>query len=255
MQIDRYAYRSNVNSWNAGFKVLLSIGTLCMVIAFDEVMVSLFVIMSLGAFTLGVGKTPVRVYLRFMSVPLAFMICSGIAIAAQFSSLPSGEWNISAHFFYLCLTKSGIKLAVQVSVKAIAGMSAVYMMAFSTPMHEIIGVMQKIRLPGLLIELMNLIYRYIFILFDVAAEMQTAARARLGYQSFRKSLRTFALIAGSLFVVSLRKANAYYDALLSRGYDGKIEFLTEKKRLKAWQAAGGAIYFTAVILIWRFCKR
>lgn len=254
MQIDYYAYRSNINNWNAGFKVLLAMGTLCLVIALDKTAVSLFVIMFFGILTLGVGKTPARIYLHFMTVPLAFMICSGIAIAVQFAGSPVGEWNISLHFFYLCLTRSSVALAAKVFLKGLAGMSALYMMAFSTPIHEIIDVMRKLHLPRLFIELMSLIYRYIFILFDVAEKMQTAAKARLGYQSFRQSFRTFAGVVGNLFLISLKKANAYYDALLSRGYDGKIEFLADEKQIRPWQIGGCVCYFTILIFLWYVCK-
>ena len=82
--------------------------------------------------------------------------------------------------------------------------------------------------------------------------MQTAAGARLGYRNLKQGFHTFAGIAGNLFLISLRKANAYYDAMVARGYDGKLEFLTEKYPVKIWQIAGGIAYFTAMagIFVW-----
>ena len=78
---------------------------------------------------------------------------------------------------------------------------------------------------------------------DVANEMQTAARARLGYCNLKQGFRTFAMVAGNLFLTALRKANTYYDAMVSRGYDGKLEFLTEEYPVKGWQAVGVTLYF------------
>ena len=118
------------------------------------------------------------------------------------------------------------------------------MMSLATPVSELVLVLQRLHLPRLLVELMNLIYRYIFILIDVSEQMQIAAKARLGYHSFRQSCKSFAQIAGNLFLVSLKKANAYYDALLSRGYDGKLEFLSEEN-----PPAGGQLVFTGFYLI------
>ena len=117
---------------------------------------------------------------------------------------------------------------------------------YDVPCHvsELVLVLQRLHLPRLLVELMNLIYRYIFILIDVSEQMQIAAKARLGYHSFRQSCKSFAQIAGNLFLVSLKKANAYYDALLSRGYDGKLEFLSEEN-----PPAGGQLVFTGFYLI------
>lgn len=249
MKIDYYAYHSGMKNWNAGIKVLLSVITLCLVIGLNRIPVSLFVVLSMGALTLLVGKIPGRIYFHYMTVPLVFMIVSGAAIALEFAKGPVGDWNLSVHFFYLCVTKEGIRTAVYVFFKAMAGMSALYMLAFSTPIHEIILILQKLHLPRLLGELMNLIYRYIFILFDVAHQLQTAAKARLGYQTFLQSCRTFAGIAGNLFLISLKKAGTYYDVMLARGYDGRLEFLTEEIPVKAWQVVCSIFYFSALVLI------
>ncbi len=247
MKIDYYAYRSGMKNWNAGIKILLSVVTLCLIIGLNRIPVSLFVIFSMGALTLLAGRIPGKVYFHYMTVPLVFMIVSGAAIALEFAGSPAGDWNISMHFFYLCVTKEGIRTAAEVFFKAMAGMSSLYMLAFSTPVHEIILILQKLHLPRLLAELMNLIYRYIFILFDVAHQLQTAAKARLGYQTFAMSCKTFAGIAGNLFLISLRKAGTYYDAMLARGYDGRVEFLTEEHPVRAWQPLCCICYFLLLV--------
>lgn len=246
MRIDYYAYRSGMRGWNAAFKVFIALGTLCLVVSLNQIPVSLFVVVVMGGLTLFVGKLPYKVYFHYMLVPLSFMIFSCAVIAVSFGREPVGEWNLSMHFFYLYLTKESLHLAAGVFLKAVAGMSALYMMSFSTPMNEIILVLQKAHLPRLFIELMNLIYRYLFILFDAAHQMQTAAKARLGYRSFMQSCRSFSAIGGNLFVISLKKANAYYDALLARGYDGRIVFLTEEKPVKAWQVVCSIFYFAGI---------
>lgn len=249
MKIDYYAYRSGIKNWNSQFKVLLAVITLCLVIALNKIPVSLFVILSMGVLTLMVGKTPFKVYFHLMTIPLTFMILSAVTIALQFGGQPVGKWYVSAHFFYVFVTKSSIMTAIGVFFKAMAGMSALYMMSLSTPVNEFIIVLQKLHLPKILAELMNLIYRYIFILFDVAGEMQIAAKARLGYQTFFQSCKSFAGIAGNLFLISLKKAGVYYDALLSRGYNGTLEFLTEENPVKIWQIAGSVVYFMILVLI------
>jgi cobalt/nickel transport system permease protein len=248
MQIDYYAYRSGMRDWNASLKVSTGFLTLCFVILLDCILTSLIVIFAMGMFTVLLGKIPPKVYFRYLLVPLSFLIISCTAIAVSFSGEPVGDWNLSLYFFYLCLTRESLYLAINVFMKAIAGMSSLFMMAFSTPMNEIILVLQKAHLPRLLTELMNLTYRYIFILFDVAYQMQTAAKARLGCRSFIQSCRSFAAIGGSLFIVSMKKANAYYNALLARGYHGKLEFLTEKKPVQVWQIVCTLFYFAGIVL-------
>ena len=244
MKIDYYAYRSGMRCWNAGLKMFLAVITLCLVIAFDKPAVSVYVIFTMGALTLMKGKIPWKAYIHFMTVPLAFMVFSGAAIAVEFGRAPLGDWNLPVHFFWICLYQENLVLAGRVFLKAMAGMSALYMMSLATPVSELVLVLQRLHIPRLLVELMNLIYRYIFILIDVSEQMQIAAKARLGCHSFRQSCKSFAQIAGNLFLVSLKKANAYYDALLSRGYDGKLEFLSEEN-----PPAGGQLVFTGLYLL------
>ena len=174
---------------------------------------------------------------------------SGAAIAVEFGRSPVGDWNLHIFFFYLCFYRSSLLLAGAVFLKAMAGISALYMLSLSTPVNQLVLVLQKLHLPSLLVELMNLIYRYIFILIDAADQMQTAAKARFGYVTFRQSCRSFALVAGNLFLVSLKKAGTYYDALLSRGYEGRLEFLTEETAPAPGQLVFTGVYLLTVIVL------
>lgn len=243
MKIDYYAYQSGMKHWNAGLKVFLALGTLCLTVGVDKLWVSLFVFLSMSGLTLFAGRLPGRVYFHFLLVPFTFAVFSTLVIAIQLSLLPVGEWQVRFGFFYLCSTRADVITAGEVLCKAMAGVSALYMMSLSTPVSEFVMVLGRLHLPRLLVELMNLIYRYIFILFDVAAQLQTAAKARLGNRNLFISCKTFAGVAGNLFILSLKKAGAYYDALLARGYNGRLEFLTDKSPIAKGQIAFIIIYF------------
>lgn len=249
MKIDYYAYQSKLKSINGGIKILFAVVTLCLVVGMSRLPVSLFVTVTMGILTVAAGRTPWKAYLQFMMIPLGFMVFGGIVIAVQLTGAPVGRWNVSLKFFYLCITEKSLQTALQVFFKAMAGMSTLYMMALSTPVSEILLVLEKLHLPGLLVELMHLIYRYIFILLETAKQMQTAAKARLGDCNFFRSCISFAGIAGNLFIISLKKAGIYYDALLARGYDGRLEFLQEERQVKGGHVAFCMAYWLCVFMI------
>ena len=144
MKIDYYAYRSGMRCWNAGLKMFLAVMTLCLVIAFDKPAVSIYVILTMGALTLMKGKIPWKAYIHFMTVPLAFMVFSGAAIAVEFGRAPLGDWNLPAHFFWICFYQENLILAGRVFLKAMAGMSALYMMSLATPVSELVLVPSEI---------------------------------------------------------------------------------------------------------------
>lgn len=249
MEIDYFAYNSGLKNYNADLKIIFALDVLIIVLFGDSIILSAFVFLTMSLITLFMGKIPFEVYLKFVSIPIAFMVLSCLAIVFNFSGKEAGIWNFKVVCFYVFVTEKSIMRGCGTFVKAAAGMSTVYMLALSTTINEIIIFMRKLHLPSIICELMNLIYRYVFILLDSAYKMQTAAKSRLGYEGFFKAYRSFAGIGGNLFIISLKKANEYYDAMLSRGYNGKIEFLNEEHKVKIIHVVMCALYVTVLIFI------
>jgi cobalt/nickel transport system permease protein len=250
MRIDYYAHQSGMFHWNSRYKVVLALVTLCLVIGCNQIPVSLYVIVTMGLLTLRIGKLPWRVYLRYLTLPLWFLVISCVMLAVNFSTQETGDWSLWLGWFSINATRESMELAVQVFFKAMAGVSSLYMMTFSTPMGCFIQVLQQCHMPQVLVELMHLIYRYIFILLDVAQEMQTAAKARLGYRSLSQGFRSFAMVAGNLFMVSFQKANHYYDAMVARGYQGQLAFLQEETMVTGRQLVAALLYLAVLVGIY-----
>ena len=214
--VDYYAYASHMRSWNAGFKVLFSIISLLICIACNNLFVS---------------------------------------IAIGFSMRPVGQYHV--HFlnlFYIYWSKASLLKAGGLVFKALGAVSALYMMTLTTPLSEIIAVLRKAHIPKLIIELMNMIYRYIFIMIDTHSRMKNSAESRLGYCDFKTSCYSFGQVASNLLVVSLKRGNNYYNALEARCYDGDLRFLEEEKPLKAGQIVMAVIFIVVLLLIWFFTR-
>ena len=174
-----------------------------------------------------------------------------MAVAISFSKTAVGDYNLPLGFFYLYMTKESLWETVELIAKALGAVSAMYMLTLSTPTSEIIAVLRGIHMPKLLVELMNMIYRYIFILMDTQCRMKNAAVSRLGYCDFKTSCLSFGQIASNLLVVSLKKGNAYYHALEARCYDGELRFLEEEKTVSVMQTAGALLSVSLLLCIWR----
>jgi cobalt/nickel transport system permease protein len=100
-------------------------------------------------------------------------------------------------------------------------------------MTDILEVLRQLHTPQLLLELMLLIYRYIFILLESASAISTAQAARLGHRNVRTALQSFSTMVSSVFVLSIKRANALYTAMESRCYDDRIPVLPEYHPAKA----------------------
>lgn len=254
LSVDYYAYASRMRSWNAGFKVLFSVICLLLCIICDSIYVSAAVIVFMGFLTVVIGGLDWDHYISMLLVPIVFLILGTAAIAVGFSLQPVGQYRIHVcGLFYIYCSKASLLRAGVLILKALGAVSALYMMTLTTPLGEIISVMRRAHVPKLLVELMNMIYRYIFIMLDTHRRMKHSAESRLGYCDFKTSCYSFGQIAGNLFVVSLKRGNAYYNALESRCYDGELLFLEEEKPVKAKHIAMAAA-FIAVLLLLKFLQ-
>ena len=247
--IDHYAYASGMRKLPAQFKMAWSMFFLLFCIIADNMLVSLYIIIIMAVVTVGLGRVSFFDYLNLLKVPLAFILLGCVAVLLGVSSEPVGGYSINLHWFYLYTTKEGIYAACNLILKAFGAVSALYAMTLSTPAGEMIMVLQAMHVPSLVVELMNMIYRYIFILLEVQCRMKHAAEARLGYEDFRTSCYTFSGTAANLLVISLKKAGSYYDALEARCYDGVMHFLQEEKVFKKRYAAGVLLLCVPAVLL------
>lgn len=250
VSIDYFAYSSQLRRWNPAFKVVLSLLTIILCIVLNNVYVSLVVIFSMAWLVIGVGGLHPYDYLSVLAIPLAFILISTLAIVVDFSGHPTGEYSLYLGLGYVYTTTAMLRKGLYLMLKVIAAVSALQLMILTTPASEIISVLNRTPLPRAFIDLMNMIYRYIFILLDVFAKMKDAAESRLGFPNFKTSCYTFGNIASNILVLSLKKAGAYYDALEARCYDGELRFLEEDKKAEAGVIAPAAVYILYLLLLW-----
>ncbi|OXS27325.1 MAG: cobalt ECF transporter T component CbiQ [Acetobacterium sp. MES1] len=252
--IDYYAYASKIRGWNPSFKVVFSVLTLLLCIILNNPLVSIAVIISMAYLTVIKGGLPLGAYLSVLMIPLTFIILGTVAIGIDFSSQPIGPFNFYLGFGYLYTSVAKLLEMVFLMLKVFGAISAMIMMTLSTPSSEIIGVLRKAHVPKLIIELMNLIYRYIFILLDVFNNMRNSADSRQGYCDFKTSCKTFGNVASNMLVLSLKKANAYYTAMEARGYEGELVFLEDEKPFQISQVIYAVGFMLFLLLLWYVTK-
>lgn len=253
ISIDVYAQRSKINHWNVGLKLFFAVACLLICISTDCVPVILFVFVGMGAITVFLGKTKLHCYVSLLMLPVSFIMLSGLAILVEGTPAPLGLLDIPFGSGYLCVTPEGQVRALHVMLKALGSVSCLYMLSLSTPIYHIIAVLRQCKVPAIVIELMYLIYRYLFILLETHVNMVNAASARLGYINFLTSIKTTLHGAGNLFFMSLRRSSDLFSAMESRCYDGQIVFLTKAQRIRSPEVCMICIFLvlTAVIqMIW-----
>lgn len=252
--IDSLAYASRFRSVHPGKKVLMTVLLLILAVTLQSITVGILLVVGMGILSVWGGGTPIRLYVRLLKIPLVFIGLSLIAIVVNvvpvtsagmsFGLGPSAGYvaseglgaytefgisgsGISVSFgsIALSITAEGLYRGVKLAASAFGAVSCLYFLALSTPLTDIFYVLEKGKCPFLIIELMLLIYRFVFILWSVAGELGKAADSRLGNQDFKTAVRTSGQMFATLFIRALKRSSAIYDAMESRGYNGRINVL------------------------------
>lgn len=253
-EIDFYAYASKIRGWNPTFKVSLAVLLLIMCITMNNPYVSVTVLIAMAYLTMVKGGLEALEYFSVLTIPSAFILLGTVTIAFDFAWQPIGQYNLHFVFFYIYTSQEKLREMIFIILKAFAAVSTLQMMALSTPSSEIIAVMRKAHVPKLIIELMNMIYRYIFILLNVYSKMKNSAESRQGYCDFMTSLHTFGGIVSNMLVISMKKTNVYYDAMEARCYDGEMIFLEEDKKIELTQIIWATVFIIILFLLFKFTK-
>lgn len=235
--IDISAQTSHLKTVNTDLKFWTSIVLLVICVASKTPSVGLFLTVVTALFIVVAGKLGIRQYARILALPVSFLLISGLALLFEVNAEQGGIISIKIFNFWLNVSRQTQSRTILVVMRALGAVSCLYLLSLTTPMAEIIGVLHRVKCPSLIIELMYLIYRYIFILTSISYTMKESAKSRLGYINYKKSMQTTASLYANLLSRSYRKASRNFDAMESRCYDAKIQFLQTKYTITKGQIA------------------
>ena len=245
--IDSSSRHSLLANINPGLKLLTTLGIIFAILYLNSPLTSFCAVILSGVIVVKWGETPLGVYIRLMSMPFIFILLSMPALLFDYSKEMTGIINISLWNGYLVLTENSQSYTLKIIVNAMGCVSCMYAFSLTTPLSDTVAILRKIKMPETVIELMILIYRYIFVLNKTLRELKIAAESRLGFMLYSRRIVSTGQIMQSLLASSFRKAMASFDAMESRCYNGKSVFLEEEKPFKASHFLYSAGLFMTVI--------
>jgi cobalt/nickel transport system permease protein len=176
-------------------------------------------------------------FLALLALPLPFLLRG---------PGPAWEWgplHASAHG-----AAAGLRLLAQGTAAAVL----VLTLLATAPLDALLKAAHALRVPGLLVHLTLLSYRYAFVLADELARLRVALRVR-GYRNraTRHGYRTVGQVAGTLLVRGHERAERVHQAMRCRGFDSRFRSLAAFRTTAADVAAflliaGGALGVAAV---------
>jgi len=170
--------------------------------------------------TLAALRFPARVVAARLSIPAGMVLM----ILALRLFTTSGEALFTLHLagFALRATREGLAVGTLAALRIFAATSVLVLLGMVAPAHALFRALLWFRVPRSFVEVGLLMYRFIFVLLDIAADMATAQTLRLGYHGAARSVRSVGSLAGAVLVKSLDQATRTSEAMVLRGYAGTM---------------------------------
>jgi len=218
--LDSLAQQSAFRHINAKTKLLLALGSLVLCLLSPSPVVPLVSGVLLSLILIIPGKTSPLLYGELLLGPAVFAIMSVVVLLVM---LGGGEvvWRFSpVPWIDLAVTTVSLRESILVLSRVFGCSIALFFIALTTPMTDLFNGMKRAGIPIELIDLMMIIYRYIFIVSAQAQEIWQAQVMRLGYSRPVEAVRSFSMLCGMLFISSWNAGDDLIHAMDCRCYNG-----------------------------------
>ncbi|RBP41568.1 cobalt ECF transporter T component CbiQ [Garciella nitratireducens] len=221
--IDKYSYINELRKYSPIVKFYFAIGLMSFgmimnhYILYGIIFLVNFILITKGA------KIPVNKYIKFLCIPFSFLFLGMIPLLLSFGKETTQFiFSINIKRMYFGITKQGIQEAILLLFRSLSCISCTFFLILTTPMNDLVRIFQKHRIPFLVIELMVLMYRFIFILLEEFHNLIIAQDLKLGYINIKSSYRSVSILVVCLFHRVMDRYQCLQYSLEARGFNGKF---------------------------------
>jgi len=210
-----------LHSWDPRVKIV-SISILILSIVLLQDLRVAFLGLALAIILVFLSKIP----FSFVFVHLRWVLFFVLALFIIISLTVPG--NLLVRLSFLSISREGFKLSLLISLRAISAVLLIFPMIGTTRFNLTLKALQKIKIPDKLIQLLVFTYRYIFLFLDEEKRIFIGANSRGWVRKTNlSSLKTMGNLVGMLLVHSFERTERIRDAMVSRGYNGRLKILDE----------------------------
>ena len=162
------------------------------------------------------------------SRPAGFaLVAAAVAVAAVLSRIPPAFFGkrllllepLALGVAVLAIFQpGGWRVFATVMVRTNLCLLTMILLSNTTPFADVLRVLQRVRVPPLLVTTLALMYRYLFVLADEAERMRRARASRTFTRGRRWQWLALASVVGQLFVRASERAERIYNAMCARGW-------------------------------------
>lgn len=223
LEIDNCAYLNNIKDVNPLIKLGITfIGVIASMLT-QNANIHILIMLFMTALILFIARVDMKLYIKCLKIPMIFLII-GIGLNLINISFENKDYifNVNILGLYIGTTEFAVKSSVNILLRAMSCIISIYFLILTTPFNQLIIVLKKLHIPHTLIELMILIYRFIFIFIEEAEEIYKSQQLKFGYTNLRTSYNSMSLLIKTLFFRMMRRYEDMSISLDIKLYDGKF---------------------------------
>lgn len=184
-------------------------------------------ILGLCLVTLAAARIPARFVAVALSAPGTFIIVGAVSAMVTVGDFAGPGWRLGP----LGIRADDVCLGLGLMLRALAGTSAILVLAMTTPMVDLLAWLRRLRVPDPLIEVASLMYRMIFTAWNSLLQVRHAQRQRLGGTgSLRRRLGETSQLVGAVAVRTWLGSKRLADGLAIRGHESALATLQPRRR-------------------------
>ncbi|MED4584010.1 cobalt ECF transporter T component CbiQ [Brevibacillus choshinensis] len=263
-QLDSLSYQNHLRHLPPAHKLLFGCVLLLLVLT-GHSLVQLLVFLWMGVWVVRYAHIPLRYHLLFLTLPLSFFVAGLPALLFDLarsgsSAIPADAlvtWKAGSYVIFIA--PASVTRALELFYRILGSLSCFSFLLFTVPFAEILQVFRRIGMPEIITDLLMIMYRFIFVLFDTSFQLWVAQRSRGGHQGFRSLLRDVSMVASQLFIRAMRKYQSLSMGIAARGYGDS--FHVQSLRIHArsvryeWESVLGCLVLILLESLtggWRF---
>lgn len=209
-------------------------------------------------FVSGAAQISLGSLLKRSLIVLPFLLAA-VTVIFTLPGKTIGQWQVGA--WTVTATDAGWLRFVSIVVRSWLSVQMAILLTATTRFPDLIHALHHLRVPAILVSIISFMYRYLFELANEAGrllrarESRSAAPGRTNGRFASRSggsilwrAKVAGYMVGQLLLRSFERSDRVYNAMLARGYNGRLLTTTPHKMKSADWLLGGA-GLLAILLI------
>lgn len=215
-----------LQSWDARIK-LVGIAALIVSAIAVQRMEALVALIALAVILAAFSRVSPALLARRVWIPV-LMFTGVIALPAIF--LVPGQAICRLPLLHWTITSQGVTSACFLLLRAETAATFVLLLILCTPWNRLLRALRFFRIPATVIVILEMTYRYLFVLLRTSQEMIESRQARLvGPINVSEQRRLAAAMAGVLLDKSLQLSGEVFESMRARGFRGDVRLLSDAR--------------------------